>query len=286
MERPLKLGLTLAVVLAFPWLAVSVAANLVTIALPKSTSSSGLCSLNPGACPVSQAQNLQPLGQPGEYTIVLYLAALAILFVAVSYYAWKRGLKTKKDSFWNLPFLILGFVALFVVIAAMNAIRSGFFPAYHAGSSVELPLSYILLSAIIVASITSVFWAVQRSPKPLPSVSPTHEDERKEAAGILHRAVRSLRLGSNPRSVIISCYRSLTEVVQAVGAQNGPAMTAREFEVSARELLSVPREPVHRLTALFEKARYSDDDIDAVEASDAEDTLSELRQALEGVPTN
>ena len=57
-------------------------------------------------------------------------------------------------------------------------------------------------------------------------------------------------------------------------------MTAREFEGACQQVFPVKRDPIHRLTLLFERARYSDEEVGSVQASEAEGVLTELRDSL------
>ena len=276
-----SLGSALAIIslIAFPWLAISVAYNLQDVPLGTSTKPSNVCASN---CPNPQTI-LPGAGQSGGYVLELYLAAIAVIFVGISYYAWRHDISGRSASLWSLPanLVLVGLVYLLLVI--INSINGISLPGIGLGSSIGPSLTYVPLALILVAAAVAAVGTIRRFTR-TPAGPPTHEVERNDAAGVLQGAVASLWNGTDPRSVIISCYRSLTEILQRSGAVNSPTMTAREFEVSSQRVLSVRHDTIHRLTALFEKARYSDKDISKDEVSEAEDTLTELRLEVEGVP--
>ena len=103
------------------------------------------------------------------------------------------------------------------------------------------------------------------------------------AVTVLDRAIHSLRSGTDPRSVVISCYRALCETLQERGVSGSPSTTAREFEVASENALQIHHGTLHRLTALFEKARYSAEEVSRGEAVEAESVLSELKSQMLGV---
>jgi protein-S-isoprenylcysteine O-methyltransferase Ste14 len=70
------------------------------------------------------------------------------------------------------------------------------------------------------------------------------------------QAIRALQTGSDIRSVIVRCYRQMSQALQKErGIQLEETMTARDFE-TLLEARGIPHDPVHQLTQLFEEARY------------------------------
>ena len=70
------------------------------------------------------------------------------------------------------------------------------------------------------------------------------------------RAIQALRSGGDFKNVILRCYAQMSEVLKKEqGLELQETMTAREFErlLNAR---GIPETPVHKLTMLFEVARY------------------------------
>ena len=74
------------------------------------------------------------------------------------------------------------------------------------------------------------------------------------------QAVDALRAGMDLRNVVIRCYFQMALALQEKhGIQLEATMTAREFE-RLLEYEGFPVAPVHQLTSLFEKVRYSSQD--------------------------
>ena len=70
------------------------------------------------------------------------------------------------------------------------------------------------------------------------------------------RALQALNDGLDLKNVILRCYSQMAQVLKREqGLEMEVAMTAREFERLA-EARGVPPAPVHKLTQLFEAARY------------------------------
>lgn len=83
----------------------------------------------------------------------------------------------------------------------------------------------------------------------------THiEDELLQGA---ENAVNSLKAGMDLRNVIMGCYFQMTRSLQEEqGIERDFTMTVREFE-HRLGYMGFPTVPVHQLTSLFERARYS-----------------------------
>ena len=281
MRDALKAGLAVVLVALLPWLAVSVADNLQPIVPGASGPVVVLCP--PGGCPPTGASAFPRIPQGGGFGVELYLAALIMLFVGMSYYGWRRGMRVGGGSFWNVPAALLVFGFFYVLLLVVSSLHA--LPLTASGSSsAGGAVGYLSIGFVAFAAATAALWAlkgVNRSSPQAPQVQP---DGAGRATAAIDRALYSLRGGSDPRSVIIGCYKALTEIFQAKGASSEPAMTAREFEAASESALPVRHEPFHRLTSLFEKARYSGAEVGSGEASEAESVLSELRREIGGGP--
>jgi hypothetical protein len=70
------------------------------------------------------------------------------------------------------------------------------------------------------------------------------------------KALQSLKTGLDLKDVIVKCYRQMSMVLEKEqGIERKDSMTTREFE-SLLEAASVPHDPIHQLTQLFEAVRY------------------------------
>jgi hypothetical protein len=127
----------------------------------------------------------------------------------------------------------------------------------------------LLLSFVLWRSIHAWIRVIEklRGRKPL-----------REVAKIVRSSLRDLASGGNSTDVIIKCYERMSVVVDAErGLHRQPAMTPREF-AERLEAAGLPREPVSRLTRLFEIARYGGRDSYSLEKKEA---VSCLRLILE-----
>jgi hypothetical protein len=276
MKRALNFGIFATVVVALPWLAATVAANLQAFPPPVPSSINihcvGGCSTLPTGYPL--------VGQGGSVSFQLALVALALMFVSVSLLAWRRGVRSGYDSLWTLPALLL-FVGLsYALLTVIPSLERFSLPRLGIDS---YAVSYLLLSLIVIAGGMGLIWFLSRSvtTRTLPAPLMSGEvGEKAAVATVIQRAINSLRVGSDPRSTIIKCYKSMEEILQGGGVVASPSLTAREFETASRDIFLVEYGPIHRLTALFERARYSEEEIDLHEASEAKAVLSELGEEV------
>jgi hypothetical protein len=116
-------------------------------------------------------------------------------------------------------------------------------------------VSYLITFGVILLAAL-LFWRINRwwqFFKPT-AKSPSPLDEIAEAARL---SLRGLSSGhGSPQDRIIQCYADMTRVVDARrGLFREHAMTPAEFALRL-ENAGLPREPVRRLTRLFEAVRY------------------------------
>lgn len=93
------------------------------------------------------------------------------------------------------------------------------------------------------------------------------------------QALRALRAGQDYRNVVVRCYEQMSVALQEEkGIELEQAMTTRDFErlLQARGLA---RTPVHRMTQLFEAARYG---YQPPSSQDEQDAVDCLNQIVEG----
>ncbi len=89
-------------------------------------------------------------------------------------------------------------------------------------------------------------------------------------------ALQALERGENLSNVIIRWYLQMVQLMQAERSiERGDDMTVREFE-DTLESRGIPADPVHKLTSLFEKARYSRETIDAHDEETGEESLKQI----------
>ena len=99
------------------------------------------------------------------------------------------------------------------------------------------------------------------------------EDQLLEEA---QDAVNKLKAGMDLKNVILRCYLQMAYALQEEqGIERSDHMTAQEFEAWL-EAKGIPPVPVHQLTLLFEKARYSKQELSGDDERLAIDNLNEI----------
>jgi hypothetical protein len=228
------------------------------------------------------------LGQPRsvEPNLLIYVGIGAVaLLVAVLYRRFKRN---KKDEYYveTTPvndrlsqIIALGLLAL-TMILIMNIPK--YLPAVlHVNSLPSHPdlvpvLTIVGLLAVVVGSILGVSTLLQAGKlfsthaEPVASDLTQHVDEFKQ---IIDETRYFLETGSDFRSTVIQCYKALCMLLQEKGVPQQANLTPREFERVTVAKLGIARVSIHRLTALFEKARYSSEMVSSEEAANAQESL-------------
>jgi hypothetical protein len=91
-------------------------------------------------------------------------------------------------------------------------------------------------------------------------------------------AITAIRVGENLRNVIARCYLQMNQAVQKERKiERSSNMTVREFE-DWLELKGFPAIPIHTLSHLFEKTRYSQESMNKEDEVTALESLNEIIQ--------
>lgn len=275
--------------MALPWLAVSAASNLQAFPSPigrtlNPTCGSGVGLLGHAVANLTCASTAPSLFTTGGASPASFQAAFVVVaaaLLAVSYIAWRRGVTGRHDSFWNIPGFLLGMVLFLGVILLSRSLVGGSPPP--APGDIRGPsLWYLSLSVLLIAGGVSSAWVLRRAGRGSVVPEVPLDDGAAGMAAVLRRGIASLHRGDAPRSVIIECYRSMQELLRRRGVEDAPYMTAREFEEAGRSAFAVGGAPIHRLTALFERARYSDEALGAETAAEADSVLRALSESVRG----
>jgi len=114
--------------------------------------------------------------------------------------------------------------------------------------------SYFIALVVVLLAAVSLWW-FGRLWRQIREFSSTREP-LDELALIAHRSLGELKSGMNFENTILECYaRMSTALDKRKGLRREDAMTPGEF-ASRLILAGLPREPVERLTRLFEAVRY------------------------------
>lgn len=253
-----------------------------------------IVSSNLPSSPVIPAWN----GNPQNTFLILSIAMTAlVVFSIVLYltsdrrgedeYVSKKGFPERKLA----QILAMAFLILFLV-GLIEGLRVIMQSSAKPGSAPNLgPLVGVALySAIIVITAGSLFGLffllrpqakLLRKSQKIALVVPSQEEKIKELRAIFERSARSIGQGEDPRSTIIRCYDAIVLLLEKNGLLQRASLTPREFveEISSRIGLS-PSKYLHEVTLLFERARYSAEELSLKEASDARFYLEHLSLEL------
>jgi hypothetical protein len=126
--------------------------------------------------------------------------------------------------------------------------------------------------------IGGVWLLIRRRPlDPIPSGESVADALSEVAAA----SIDDLRRESDPRRAVIAAYANMERVLAQYGFPRGRAEAPFEFLTRILRQLEVSESSVHRLTELFEYAKFSTHEIDAEMKEQAIDAFAALRDELQ-----
>jgi ABC-type multidrug transport system fused ATPase/permease subunit len=206
-----------------------------------------------------------PLERLIAFIVTLFL--LAVLVVALLPPALRKKL------FKQLFRLVLGILLLLYLFKIKPDLLQGLFPIFNGGAGQSAPVAegnfptptfeppqvsnwvsfFVTFGILLLAAF--VFWRFNRwwILHKLTADAPNPLEEIAKAARV---SLRNLSADGSAQDKIIQCYADMSRVVDVRrGLYREYAMTPAEFAVRL-ETAGLPREPVNRLTRLFESVRY------------------------------
>jgi len=133
------------------------------------------------------------------------------------------------------------------------------------------------LALVVLGGVATVWYLRERRP-PVPEAEP--EDELLAA---VDESLEDLETETDPRRAVIRAYARMERALEAQGLGRRPSETPLEFLGRALTALKVGRPSVERLSALYERAKFSSHEIDWSMRTDALRALTTLRAELAGV---
>ena len=157
-----------------------------------------------------------------------------------------------------------------------------------------IPSSYLTFFASVLFGLAALglVYNIRVSRRRNLEFAPLESDEEKEErdrqkeeiARILDLTISKLREGEEYRKTVLECYKLICEMLEKRSAIEGQMLTAREFrELVSRSLkleLNSTTPYLDQVTELFEKARYSENEVKKPEAEAAITCLENLSAAL------
>ena len=145
------------------------------------------------------------------------------------------------------------------------------------------PLTTGLVGALALlaglGSLGFVLWlclAARMQPRPGAA-----EDQPARLAAAVEDSLDDLRREPDARAAILRIYRHFERALAGAAVPRRPWQTPTEFMRAVLGRLPLPASPVHRLTGLFELARFSRHPVGEAERDSAWRCLSEIRAALD-----
>lgn len=115
-------------------------------------------------------------------------------------------------------------------------------------------LSFAVTLGLILAVLLLIWWA-NRIWVRIREMNDSRESLH-EFAAIARDSLNDLKIGKNYDNAIVECYDRMSEVIaKKQGLQRAHAMTPSEFSVRLTRA-GLPRDPIQKLTSLFESVRY------------------------------
>jgi hypothetical protein len=236
-----------------------------------------------------------------EYALVL-VAAAAVVVIPVAIYALVAG---RKEETAVLPSRRNWMVAVFLTMGGLAVVSivllsSGYFKRHH-GSARDSPLNPLIglagnrkaaprnirfdwLPVIVVGSLTAVgvaaaAFAVVRRLEP---ARPRRVTEALVLA--LEQTLEDLRAEPDPRRAVIAAYSQMEHALGRAGLARRPSEAPREYLFRVLPVVGAGAASVERLTALFERAKFSPHAIDGAMKEEAIAALESLRDELRSLP--
>jgi NADH:ubiquinone oxidoreductase subunit 6 (subunit J) len=142
-------------------------------------------------------------------------------------------------------------------------------------------LPAIVILSIAVVGAVVVAYIMFRKP---PRRQPTPEELALQLSELLDDSLDDLRAERDPRRAVIATYARMESTLAGAGFPRDAAETPLEFLGRVlRDLLHTSAEAVQRLTALFERAKFSTHEIDGRMKNDAINALVAVRDELRAV---
>ena len=135
-------------------------------------------------------------------------------------------------------------------------------------------LILILGGVVVVGLVAAIYVVIQRlRKKKVPDALDRVADQAQNA---LHK----IRSGGDFNSAILSCYYEMNRIIrEELKLTRQYTMTARDFETYLVNK-GLPQRPINQLTALFERARYSNQSPDATQEDAAVEALTALIESV------
>ena len=132
-----------------------------------------------------------------------------------------------------------------------------------------------VFAAIFGLSLTALIASQRRRSKKVREITAT-----QELLAMLDETLDDLRNEADPRKAVIAAYARMEKILAGHGLGRRPSEAPLEYLGRVLTELHVSEEAVTKLTALFERAKFSEHEIGPEAKDEAIDALVELREQL------
>ena len=234
----------------------------------------------------------------GDYLRALWMIFISILAVMFVAYTVIAALKKDREHFKSL------FVSLLVLLLLVGILLGMSYLA-ESGTAEKLGLTHPLSSdggeagdhdsaGVVTHSQDRAFYAIVMMVLVLlvavsysvisgliSSRAEKVPDQSDELMEKIELAMKDLKEGKKVHDVIIRAYEEMCRILSGSGVDGEDSMTPREFQQAVISQTGIRQEPVAKLTALFEEARYSSHPIDDSKRAEALLALRDLKKEME-----
>ncbi len=231
------------------------------------------------------------------YIVVMALGAVLFLYLMLlrkdSAYERARLKREGRVRSVIIFALFLGAMALFLRLAENRRDGVGVGPTITAPPPVDsilgtegergyqpefaaLPVAILL--GLAVAAGVALFLAARARRKAQPALRDPALFEALD--DVLAESLDDLRAERDPRKAVVAAYARLERTLAAYGLPRAPAEAPAEYLERVLAELDVSHKSIGRLTALFERAKFSQHAVDMSMKDDAIDALETARREL------
>lgn len=282
MARILKAGLA-GLAVTIPWLVTTLVLNLGIVA--PGTNGGGI-SIPPqwpqGGSGFTSSGGIVIGGGAAQGTgvLVAIFAAFALLLALVAWHSRGADFQYKSGN----PILYVISLGLALLLIYGTVVFASVDPLAFALQTPTLPnlIPFFAFGALVVCAVVGIVFVLgRRDASPVEQrITISTGAAASEVASILDDTAASLGSGSEYRAAILGCYRAICSVLERQAPMDSSKLTAREFESVAARNLGVGRRYLHDATALFERARYSNDFIGKEDSERAQVCLEQLSRLM------
>jgi hypothetical protein len=146
--------------------------------------------------------------------------------------------------------------------------------------TVPYGFAIFLIASISLLLIIALRFAVPSLWELLTYKNRVIEEKKKKMISEISKTIEDLEAGKDFRATIFRCYSRMCGLIEKHGVLQKPYLTPREFEERATKG-GIKSKHLHKITNLFEEARYSLHEVSRKQRDEAVHSLKEIKRDLE-----